>query len=258
MKAINLFTDESGSSNPKAQKAGCYILCGCLINDSAREELKIRSEQIKFKFWGKTDIVFHSREIWRKADDFRILQDEKIRKEFQKLLFNLLSKGGYQIFSIVVDNSQAAKLNWDNKKVYKETTNLMVKNFILTLLATKSRGRLIVESASSEKDFYFHKAASHYLAKGLPEFNVPYTDVQNALTEISFVTKKNFDIEEQIADLLAYGAKLKFLNPKGQQLSDYDRGILKIFNQKLFTIHPQTGEKKKRFYSKIEKYKVLP
>lgn len=258
MKILNLFIDESGFANPKAQKTGCYILCGCLINDFSREELKIKADQIKFKFWERTNIVFHSREIGRKFNDFSILRDNEINENFCRLLFSLLNSSTYQIFAIVVNNKKAAKQNWDDKKVYKETTKLMIKNFILTLLATKSRGRLIVESASSEKDFYFHKAASHYLAKGMPELKISYTDIQNALTEISFVTKKNLDIEEQVADLLAYGAKLKFLNKKGHDLSDYDKSILKIFNQKLFIIHPQTGARKKKFYSAIESYKILP
>jgi len=30
------------------------------------------------------------------------------------------------------------------------------------------------------------------------------------LTEVSFVTKKNFDVEEQLADILAYGLRLKY------------------------------------------------
>lgn len=174
------------------------------------------------------------------------------------MLFNFLAGASYQFFAVVVDNQAVAKLNWNHKKVYKKTTDIMVRNFILSLLATKSRGRLVIESATAEKDFYFHKAASYYLAKGIPKLNISYLDVQSVLTEISFVTKKNFDIEEQVADLLAYGAKVKFLKKPNNDLSDYDRKILKIVNQKLFTLHPQTGVKKKRFYSKIESFKVLP
>jgi hypothetical protein len=92
----------------------------------------------------------------------------------------------------------------------------------------------------------------------LPELKITYSDVQEVLTEISFVTKKNFDIEEQIADLLAYGAKLKFSNKPTKVLSDYDKGILKIINQKLFWVHPKTGERKKKFYSQIASFKILP
>lgn len=108
------------------------------------------------------------------------------------------------------------------------------------------------------KDFNFHKTAGYYLANGIRELKVPYRQVQKVLTEISFVTKKNFDIEEQIADLLAYGAKLKFLKKKQSGLSRYDKQILKVFNQKLFQIHPNTSGRKKKFYSKIESFKILP
>jgi len=255
---MNLFVDESGLANPKATKMGIYILCGCMVNDQKREKLRIIADQIKFKFWERTNIVFHSREIWRKEGDFFILKDSKINKQFCKHLFNFLSIGGYQIFVVVVDHKEARKQNWNSQKVYKETANIIVRDFILSLLATTSRGRLVIESATSEKDFSFHKAAGHYLANGIKALNVSYSQVQNALTETSFVTKKNFDIEEQIADLLAYGAKLKFLKKKQSELTRYDKQILKVFNQKLFQIHPNTSKKKKKFYSKIESFKILP
>lgn len=258
MRSLNLFIDESGTANPKVQKNGCYIVCGCLVNEENREYLKIKSDQIKFKYWEKTDIVFHSREIWRKEGGFSILKDRDEEDKFLKNLFDFLINGGYQILAVIVDNAEAAKHNWDHRKVYKETSNIIVKNFIFSLLATKSKGRLSIESASSEKDFYFHKAASHFLAKGFPEFNVSYEEVQDVFTEVSFVSKKNFDIEEQIADLLAYGVKLKFLGREGKKLTNYDKRILRILNTKLFTFHPQTGIKKKKFYSKIESFKILP
>ncbi len=258
MKLQNLFIDESGFANPKANKNGCYILCGCLINDDNRELLKVKSDQIKFKFWEKTDIVFHSREIGRQMGDFSILKDKEIDKNFKKLLFDFLNKGSYQIFTVIVDNKKATKKNWNSQKVYKETANIMIKNFILALLATNSRGRLVIESASTERDFIYHKTAGFYLSAGISDIGISYEKVQEHLTEISFVTKKNFDIEEQIADLLAYGAKVKFLDKPNEDLSYYDKNILNVFNHKLFAVHPQTGDKKKKFYTKIESYKVLP
>jgi len=153
MKLFNLFIDESGIANPKANRSGCYILCGCLTNAYSREQLRIKADQIKFKFWEKTNIVFHSREIWRKEKDFSSLKDEETNKSFQKLIFDFLTRGSYQVFVVVVDNNKAVKLNWDNRKVYKETSDIIVRNFILSLLATKARGRLVIESATSEKDF---------------------------------------------------------------------------------------------------------
>lgn len=258
MKLVNLFIDESGSENPKTVKAGLYIICGCMASNQSREKLKVTADQIKFKFWDRTNIVFHSREIWRKEGDFSILKDSQINKQFCKHLFNFLSGGGYQIMAVVVDHRQAAKKNWNSKKVYKETASIIVRGFILALLAAGNRGRLVIESATSEKDFNFHKAAGHYLANGIKELDVSCNQVQNVLTEISFVSKKNFDIEEQVADLLAYGAKLKFLKKNKSALNEYDKQILRIANQKLFQIHPNMSGRKKKFYSKIESFKILP
>lgn len=258
MKLLNLFVDESGSDNPKKGISKCYIVCGCLVSEFKRNELKIRADQIKFKYWGRTDIVFHSREIGRKEGNFSILKDKKIYQNFQNDLFNFLSLASIQLFVVLVNHKDAIKQNWNSQKIYKETAGVLIKNFILALLAIGDcRGKLIVESASAEKDFVFHKTAGYFLSNGIKELNIGYKDVQNVLTEISFVSKKNYDIEEQIADLLAYGAKLKFL--KGSSpITVYKNKILKIMEQKVFRMNPETSTKKKRFYSLIEGFTILP
>ncbi|OGK30232.1 hypothetical protein A3F29_03640 [Candidatus Roizmanbacteria bacterium RIFCSPHIGHO2_12_FULL_33_9] len=97
MKLLNLFVDESGSDNPKKGPSKCYIVCGCLVSDYKRNDLKIRADQIKFKYWGRTDIIFHSREIGRKEGDFSILKEKKIYQDFQNDLFNFLSLAGVQL-----------------------------------------------------------------------------------------------------------------------------------------------------------------
>jgi len=175
MNLLNFFIDELGTADRKEKFSTHYILSGCMVNEYSREWLKIRSDQIKFKYWGKTDIVFHSREIGRKSGVFSIL-----------------------------------------------------------------------------------KVTSNFLSVGIPSLSIKVEDIQNALTEVAFVTKKNFDIEEQIADLLVYGAKLKLKGKKIEQMNEYEKNIYKIMNQKLFKMHPETGEKKKKFYSSINSFEVLP
>lgn len=61
MKLISFFIDELGSASPKATNSSLYILSGIMVNDAARSNLKIRADQIKFKYWSSTNIVFHSR-----------------------------------------------------------------------------------------------------------------------------------------------------------------------------------------------------
>lgn len=257
MKYMNLFIDESGQSNPKAPNSGVYILSGCIVDNKSQEDLKIRSDQIKFKFWDKTNVVFHSRDIGRKERDFLILKDKKILSSFNNNLIQFLIEGNYRMFFILVDLVQAKNKNWNEEKVYQETSRIMVKNFILALLAAGNcRGRIIIESATSKKDFYFHKAASFYLSGGVTETKTKYSEVQQVLTEISFVTKKNYDIEEQIADMLAYGARLKFERKKGKNI--YEQKLIKIVQSKLFITHQNAGIKKKKYFSKINSFEILP
>jgi len=258
MKLFNLFIDESGQSNP-ASSSNVYILSGCMVENFQRDNLKNKADQIKFKYWNQTNIVLHSREIWRKEDSFAILEDSKIQKSFEKDLFNFLNSVKFQLFFVLVDLSKAKKNNWNENKVYRETSQIMVKNFILSLLASKNcRGRIVIESATSKKDFYFHKAASFYLSAGISEVKADFRQVQDVLTEISFVTKKNYDIEEQIADLVAFGAKLKFLKQNKENLLNYDQKIIKVVENKLFSMHPNTGKKKRKFHSRINSFTILP
>lgn len=259
MRNLSLFIDESGIANPKVINSEVYILSGCMVDDYAREKIKIEADQIKFKYWTRTNIVFHSKEIGRKEGDFKIFKDKKVFDDFQQDLFNFLLKNSYQMFFVLVNKQEALKQNWNDKKVYQETSTLMVKNFTLSLLAQDNvKGRLVVESASAAKDFYFHKAAGYFLSHGFCNLGVSFKQVQDVLTEISFVSKKNHDIEEQLADLLAYAAKLKFKGKKQISMSSYDKGISRIMNSKIFKMHPETGQKKKKYYSQIDSFKVIP
>ncbi|MDP3954799.1 MAG: DUF3800 domain-containing protein [bacterium] len=259
MRNLCLFLDESGIANPKVTNSEAYILAGCMVDDYARDKLKIETDQIKFKYWSKTNIIFHSKEIGRKEGVFKIFKDRKTFDAFQQDLFNFLSNNSFQMFFVLIDKQKALKRNWNDKKVYTETSVIMVKNFILSLLAQdNAKGRLVVESASAEKDFYFHKAAGHFLSNGISQLSVSFSQVQDVLTEISFVTKKNHDIEEQISDLLAYAAKLRFKKKKTTAMNNYEKGVTKILNSKIFKMNPNTGTRKKKYYSEIDSFKVIP
>lgn len=108
MNILSLFIDELGSAERNESFSKHYILVGCLANKTSREMLKIKADQIKFKYWGKTDIVFHSREIGRKINDFKIFNDKVLFHGFQKTFF-FLSSGGFQLFVVVLDKNKAIK-----------------------------------------------------------------------------------------------------------------------------------------------------
>src|SRR3989338_9745722 len=114
MRSVCLFIDESGDANPRVTSSPVYILAGCMIDDENRQKLKIGADQIKFKYWSRTNIVFHSKEIGRKEGVFKIFKDRKTFDAFQQDLFNFLSNNSFQMFFVLIDKQEALKQNWND------------------------------------------------------------------------------------------------------------------------------------------------
>lgn len=255
-----LFIDELGVANPKATQSELYILSGCSIDSKERTNIKNWSDHIKFKYWGRTDIVLHSREIGRKENAFEILKNEKVFREFIGDLRNFLDGSRFKMFFVVVDKKKAEKMAWNQNKIFKETSNWMIRNFLLAMLSSEAKGKIVVESAGSEKDFYFHKTLGFYLSGGIPELKVDYKKIQETITSISFVTKNNHDIEEQIADLFAYATKCKYLMRKKKHFKKgiYEKMIISLFNKKIFKVPVKAGSRKMKYYKEINPFLILP
>ena len=123
-----------------------------------------------------------------------------------------------------------------------------------------SRGKIIVESATAEKDFYFHKAIGYYLTAGIKELQVDYKKIQETLTSISFVTKNNFDIEEQVADLFAYAAKCKYMEKIGKKFKKglYEKMIISLLERKIFKKPTEAKDSKMKYFKKVDSFTILP
>jgi len=255
-----LFIDELGTASPKDLTSELYILSGCSINKKDCDDLKVYADQIKFKYWGRTDIVFHSREIGRKENDFAILKDAKIFKEFISDLGTFLSHSKIKMFFIVVDKAKARGAGWDDIKVHKDTTAFLIRNFLLILLTSDSMGEIIIESSSVSKDVHLLDSLNFFLGAGIPKMGVSHDKVQNTLTSVSFVTKRNHDIEEQIADIFAYGAKIKYQSNIGKKkiLNDYEKMIMGLLNKKLFKVPKDACLTKDKFFKEVVPFLVLP
>jgi hypothetical protein len=257
-----LFTDETGIPNPLDKCSNIYILCGCTVLKEQRSSLKKHADQIKFKYWGKDNIVFHSFDIANNSKDFKIFLNKKQEKEkFLKDLFVFLEKAPVKILSVVVEKKKARSKGWNNRKILSATTSLLLKEFAsMTYAKGFVKGRIIIES-STEKDTFYLKAFNFLLANGISELKISHHEIKDCITSISFVTKNNQDIETQIADLFAYGAKCHYMSKYKKvkySESSYESKILDVFNKKLFYIDPRTGKKKKKILKKIEPFCVIP
>lgn len=256
-----LYIDELGTASPADYNSDLYILSGCSVRKKDCQEIKILADQIKFKYWGRTDIVFHSREIGKQENDFAIFKGNKEKYvEFIGDLEKFLNISKFKMFFIIVDKKKAREVGWNVIKIYKDTTTFLVRNFLLILLTNDVCGEIIIESASAQKDIHLLEAFNYFLGSGIPNLGIDYKSTQETLTSVSFVTKKNHDIEEQIADLFAYGAKLRYKEKIGEKvkIGEYEKMVLSVLENKIFSLPDKTNLEKKRLYKEVDPFLVIP
>lgn len=258
-----LFVDELGTLDPLSKESLIYVLSGCAVDIYNREWLKTRADQIKFKYWGRTDIVFHSREIGLKKGEFEIFaRDNGLYNEFKGDLFEMLTDGQYTLFSVVCDKEAARNAGWNSVRVVKSTARKLIYHYISWLFGiNKGSGKIVIESATAEKDRYYLNEFSYFLSPGCKELSVNFREVRTFLTSISFVTKHNNDIEEQIADIFAYAMRCEYLRKSGKEtfkVGTYEDKLIRIMHKKLFVKPRFAKERKMKFYQAIEPFCVLP
>lgn len=95
----------------------------------------------------------------------------------------------------------------------------------------------------------------------MKELNVDHKYIKEILTSISFVTKHNYDIEEQISDIFAYAACCKYMQDCGQKKfskDSYESKIIKILELKLFQMPTLAKSIKRDLFDRIEPFCILP
>lgn len=236
-----LYIDESGSPDPNHPDKN-YTISGVIIRKYQCEELKIKADQIKFKYWGKTDIVFHSREIGKAIGNFSILKDKKIAKDFYKDLMMLINSVNYKLIIVSINKDKLSKPHQKANYIQSIAFEALIKYFLHFLDEEKLHGQIFMETSGGH-DIELHKKFTSFLSHGID--SIAGKTVRDLLTSISFVNKNNHDIETQIADIFAYPATQHFLDKEGIikiQSGSYEDKIRNTINFKLINIR-STGEK---------------
>lgn len=253
-----LYLDESGTPdigkyNPSFPY---FILSSFIVNEDQAEQLKIRADQVKFKYWGRTNVVLHSREIGRRENDFLILKDPSVEQSFHRDLSQLLVSTGGTCVIAVINKNKAKTLNWKYEDVYREASRAILEFFVEYLFVKKNKGQIIIESAGTNRDILFYKEYIRLLSNGLSVPSIDHQKMKQIITSISFVSKNNQDIEAQIADLLAYPAGHSCLISDGTKViipNSYEDSMCTILNRKILKF-----EDKERGISKNGFINLIP
>lgn len=267
-----IYIDEAGTCNLSKVNPGnpLFSLAATLVHQDGMDNIRRKAEQIKFKYWGKTNIVFHANDMRNCIKDFSIF-DKKINPQFKFTIdefyqdfFELLKSANFKIIWIGHNKLSYIEANPPIKNAVNQITNSpsgtvkgykdmlysiensVVEKFSHKILTTylcyvkKSkkplRGQVVVESSMPHQDLSIYKAYNKLLTSGHKELGMTSVQVREHLTSISFVTKANQDTETQLADLSAHYLNLEARAHDSlfSQLTERDKMMLTHIKNKIF------------------------
>lgn len=161
-----LFIDESGSNTLRSATSipNHFLIGGVLVHRSGRDFIKIRGDQIKFKYWGRTDITFHATDIRRLTGDFSIFQDvfdpisgarlidnSRLKDDFYEDFLEYVEKASFKFICVCV--------NKDNLIAMDATLNYAVtQKWIKPIMASeKGLTRNVFEEVTKMFICYLNK-----------------------------------------------------------------------------------------------------
>lgn len=239
---FTLYIDESGKSYLRGIDASRphFTFAGVITkSEVGGEEIRKLADQIKFKYWGKTDVVFHAADLlhlkgiyWRfniknkKPSPFTI---EDFYKDFLRLLsskefyigitclnklkFLQLPQNKALAQAVLEVQTSPIKIpNYDTrfvqiinaeKKIVKRGSEKLLLMYLHLLVENGTYGQIVVEATGDPQDLLIFSAYNNLLSVGYPPLNMKGEDIRRYFTSISFATKNNHDIETQLADAAA-------------------------------------------------------
>lgn len=264
MKHFKLFIDESGHPH-KNHSSRYFVLVGCIIEDTKQNAIKLHADQIKFKYWDRTNVVFHSEEIGKRVGDFKQFESNvTLAKQFEKQLLQYLNTAPVLLTATVVDKSSAYARGWKENTIVRKASESLILDFLAFLYGNDggSRGRVVYESSGFQRDAQYLQAFNRYLGQSWENRYPEYAKVREHLTSITFANKLNHDIEMQLADLFSYATVCKFQRDNDIKIFDkgsYEDKLISALEKK--TIKTPTGitnALKKKYYSKIRGISFFP
>lgn len=233
-------------------------MLGCIIEDKKQDDFKVKCDQLKFKYWDKTDVVFHSEELGKRVGEYAIFKgNDHLLKQFYNQLFTLLNSAPIVVTAAIVDKDLAYADGWTKDTILQKASESIIMDFMSYLYGEPgSKGRVVYEASGYTRDAEYLKAYTRYLDPAWQKVNPDFTDVRQHLTSITFANKLNQDTEMQLADILSYAVVCKFKQKTRRakyKSGSYEDRIIALLDKKTLRKPSQMSNKDKiKYYSKIK------
>ena len=153
-----LFIDESGDHgltmvNPNFP---VFLLCGIVISLENYEIIENEISLLKKSIWGEKDVYFHSKDIRKCENEFKVLFDLEVKKRFYEGLNLILSKNHYSIIASAIRKDEyIKKFGKLSDDVYEIALSFIIERSIFYLDGLKTEKNdleIIIEKRGRKED----------------------------------------------------------------------------------------------------------
>ena len=240
-----MYVDECGnpdlgsSDNPIHR----YLsLTGVIIDlDYVRQTLFRQIESLKSKYFAShpdEPIVLHRKEIVNAKYPFEVLNEKKIRKQFDTELLDFLKAWDYTVITVCLDK----KSHKDTYQVwryepYHYCLALLIERYTIYLEQNQARGDVMAESRGGKEDRKLKESFSRLWNCG-SDYVTPER-FQKALTskQLKIKPKANNISGLQLADIIAHPSRTEILLENGRretQLAPFAKKVVAILQNKYY------------------------
>jgi len=206
-----LAIDESGSPG-YTHASRHFILAGVIIRDDFIPELEESIGAVKKKYLRSENAVLHSKEILERRGSFRRLyRAPDVEFDFWTDLVACIIRPEIELSLVLVDKEKARKDRWNKQDILKWAYRTMLGRFVTDHLPGDTKGEIVAEFGSMEQSEYLLRARSYSQNYKLPACEESSNNKEK-ITSVSFVTKENYDVTVQVADIVATLALLSITN----------------------------------------------
>ncbi|MEI6091224.1 MAG: DUF3800 domain-containing protein [bacterium] len=199
------------------------------------EELKKKY----FQYHPDEPIIFHRKEMVNRINQYDVLKDPGIQKQFDCDLLEKLKNWDYTVISVCIDKKSHKDLytTW-RYDPYHYCLAVLIERFCFFLRQNNAVGDVMAESRGGKEDMRLKKSFN-----GLFETGTNYMSkeiIQNCLTskELKVKPKQNNISGLQLADLIAHPSRDEILLEKGlitKVLAPFASEIIKILQDKYYS-----------------------
>lgn len=218
-----LFLDESGdhglsfidSQNP------LFLLCGILISTNENDFLNQALDKIKRKFWETDAIIFHSRDIRKCSNEFKILLDQRLKSNFHSRVNTMMKDSKFSVIPSGINKNKYIHQNgYKSDDIYELCLSAIVEKSIQIVNKTTRESYkldIIIEKRGKREDKQLRSHLDEILLNGtskLSKFVIEKFEIV-----VTFKSKKENCNGLQLADLIAHPIAQHLINHEKENLA---------------------------------------